>query len=96
MVWAAVIFTFVYFVVIVLTDDPRTYFHRLAKKLTPEQEECIERLRQWIEYLHLAAVLLLLYAAWTLWLVYKYWLLRQASYPFTSPALHLLASGPFR
>jgi hypothetical protein len=71
MAWI-VLFTFVYLFVIMLTDDPRTTFPRLAKKLTPGQEEFIERLRQWIEYLHLGAVLLMLYAAGVLWLVYKY------------------------
>ena len=72
MVWIVLIFTFVYLFVIILTDDPRTTFPRLTKKLTPEQERFVERLRQWIEYLHLGVFLLLLLAAWTLWLAYKY------------------------
>ena len=81
MVWIVLIFTFVYLFVIILTDDPRITFPRLAKKLTPEQEEFVKRLRQWIEYLHLGAFLLLLYAAWILWLAYKYLPLRPADPP---------------
>lgn len=38
--------------------SPPNYFPSLAKKLTPAQEKFVERLRQWIEYLHLAAFLL--------------------------------------
>jgi hypothetical protein len=72
MVSIVLLFTFVYLVVIILTDDPRTTFPRLAEKLTPEQEVFIERLRQWIDYLRLGAFLLLLYAAWILWLAYKF------------------------
>lgn len=72
MVWIALIFTFVYLFLIILTDDPAITFPRLAKKLTPRQKELIETLRQWVEYLHLSAFLLLLYAAWVLWLAYKY------------------------
>ena len=72
MAWIVVIFTFVYLFVIMLTDDPRNTFPRLAKKLTPGQEEFVERLRQWIEYLHLGPFLLLFYAAGVLWLMYKY------------------------
>jgi hypothetical protein len=72
MVWIVLIFTFVYLFVIILTDDPRTTFPRLTKKLTPKQERFVERLRQWIEYLYLGVFLLLLLAAWTLWLAYKY------------------------
>ena len=72
MVSIVLLFTFVYLFVIILTDDPRTTFRRLAEKLTPEQEEFIERLRQWIDYLRLGAFRLLLYAAWILWLAYKF------------------------
>jgi hypothetical protein len=72
MAWIFLIFTVVYLFVIMLTDDPRTTFPRLAKKLTPRQDEFVERLRQWIEYLHLGAFLLLFYAAGVLWLAYKY------------------------
>ena len=81
MVWIFLIFTFVYLVVIILTDGPRTTFPRLAEKLTPEQEEFVARLRQWIEYLRLGAFLLVLYAAWTLWLAYKYLRLDPADPP---------------
>ena len=72
MVWIVLLFTFVYLFVIISTDDPRTTFPRLAENLTPEQKEFIERLRQWIDYLRLGAFLLLLLAAWTVWLAYKY------------------------
>jgi hypothetical protein len=81
MIWIFLIFAFVYLFVIVLSDDPRTYFPRLARKLTPEQEQFLEKLRQWIEYLHVGAFLLLLYAIWTLWLAYKYFGWKPADPP---------------
>jgi hypothetical protein len=72
MVWVFLFIGLIYLFVIILADDPRTTFPWLAKKLTPGQEEFVERLRQWIEYLHLGAFLLMLYAAVVLWLAYKY------------------------
>jgi hypothetical protein len=72
MVWILLIFAFAYSIVIILSDDPRITFPRLATKLTPGQQQLVERLREWIERLHVKTFLLLFYVAVVLWLMYKY------------------------